>query len=151
MNFFENAIKDTILEKIKDFNLFFNKVEVSVFENIKQGYIDIQFGTKINHYQRINLKELQRNKFDLLEFTTKNIYRKLQEALFEELGNNLKKDKDGLKLIVSSSIPEGMILCHPKTSSEIRMLKILIEQGNPAFRKELKEFLSKGVECETYI
>ena len=154
MNYLEIAIRETILEKIKDFNLFFNQAEISVWENKECNFADIKFETKINISQRIGLKELKelrKENFDLLEWTTKKAYKQTQEVFFEELGNTLEKDKDGLKLIVSSSIPEGMILCDPKTAHRVGMLRNMLDHGDPSFRKEFQKLLEEGVECETYL
>jgi hypothetical protein len=151
VNHLETSIRETIIDKIKDFNLFFNKVKVDVCENKKYGFIDISFKTEISFSQRISLKELWKVRFDLLGLITRNTYRRIQELLFEELGNNLKKDKNGLKLIVSPSIPKGIILCDPYTAARVGMINQMLECGHPAFRKEFDELLEEGIECETYI
>jgi hypothetical protein len=150
VNHLETGVREKIIDKIKDFNLFFNKVKIDVCEKKECSFVDINFKTEINCSKRISLQTLWK-KFDILEFITRDAYRTIQNTIFEELGNNLKKDKDGLKLIVSPSIPEGMILCSPETAQRVGMLRDMLEYGHPAFRKEFEKLLSEGVECETHI
>lgn len=151
MNNLETAVRESILEKIVDFNLFFNKVEVGVHENKRCGSIDMNFKIEINCSKGVSLKELWKAEYDVLEFITKDACRSIQDVLFEELGNNLKKDKDGLKIIVSDSIPKDIVLCNPYTALRIRLLNQLLEYGHPSFHEEFSKLLLEGVNCETYI
>lgn len=145
MNEIEKIIHKKILKIIEDDDLLFNNFQIYVEDHEDMGEIVIRQVTSVTNSFLLQKRKLN---FDALELMVKRACWKTQRSLIEEIGQHVEKDKDGLKLIVSKSIPEDTILCNPYTSTKIGMLNDMLRMGSPSFRLELNKILNEGVTCE---